>query len=210
MPITPSLPTDGQTPWGDQLRTQFTKLAAATNAMSGDTLWARGQGETFSRLNNVSAGAGTGNTWITHFTALSDLTVTNLGVLTAGTGSTSPTLCRLALYAQQPDYSLTKVAQTANDTTIAAGAYSRYTRALSTAGGFPASYDLVCGQRYALGFLQVASSACTLIVANVANTASPPRVSCRIGGQSDLSATYSNSTLDSSSHYEASYFFVTG
>ncbi len=45
------------------------------------------------------------------------------------------------------------VAVTANDTTLWAPAFTAFTRSLDIANGFPASYILTAGTRYALGIV---------------------------------------------------------
>ena len=48
---------------------------------------------------------------------------------------------------------MTRVARIASDTTLFAATFTLYDESLNTTGGFPASYSLVGGLRYAIGIL---------------------------------------------------------
>jgi len=103
----------------------------------------------------------------------------------------------LALFTVAGDDSLTKVAQTASDNTIGGATYTHYERVLSTVGGFPASYNLLAGTRYALGFLHVATTISNLGGFNFSYDAQPPAASRKIGGQTDIAASYAVANLPS-------------
>ena len=101
------------------------------------------------------------------FTAPTAMTVTTITFVNGGVASASLTLCKFALFtvsetitnaATVTTPSVTMVAQTANDTTIGNVVHAVYSRTFSTAGGFPASYSLVAGTRYAVGFLLVGTT----------------------------------------------------
>jgi hypothetical protein len=85
--------------------------------------------------------------------------------------------------------SITLVAQTASDTTIGNVANTIYSRTFSTAGGFPASYSLVAGSRYAVGFLLVGTTAGQWQAATVSTGTFmrlPPMVAGNLGSLSDM------------------------
>lgn len=82
------------------------------------------------------------------FQADKNFTATKLGVAphnnTAGTG-------RIGLYSVDPNtFDMTMVARTAADASLYATGGSPVSRAMATAGGFPASYNIVKGNWYAL------------------------------------------------------------
>jgi len=101
----------------------------------------------------------------------------------------------MALFTVDPDDSITKVAQTTNDNTIGVAINTVYERVLSTVNGFPSSYDLVPGTRYALGYLQVATTAGQITGQFIISGELAP-VPCRyINGQTDIAASYAAATL---------------
>jgi hypothetical protein len=59
------------------------------------------------------------------------------------------------------------VARTASDTTIFATASTVYTRSLDATGGYPTSYTLTAGNRYAVGLVLAATSTGTVTAASV-------------------------------------------
>jgi hypothetical protein len=93
----------------------------------------------------------------TYFTPQITLTISNL-LVASGAAGVSISLVRMGLYTVAGNNDLTLVAQCAADATILAGATTIYTRALSTASGYPASYQIVRGTRYAFGLVAVFSS----------------------------------------------------
>ena len=103
----------------------------------------------------------TGMTRLTLFTPTRTLTVSQIttgttstaGVFTSATGLNA----RMGLYTVAANGDLTLVAQTASDSTLWIAANTAYTRSFSTTGGYPATYTLVAGTRYAAGFNLYAS-----------------------------------------------------
>jgi hypothetical protein len=87
----------------------------------------------------------------------------------------------------------TLVARTASDTSLLSTANTVFTRALSSVGGFPETYTLQAGTRYALGFIFVGSTPGTVYTAFAALPAAISSLAPRVGGavplQSDLPAT---------------------
>jgi hypothetical protein len=81
------------------------------------------------------------------------------------------------------------VAQTASDTTIGNISNTIYSRTFSTAGGYPASYNLVAGTRYAVGFLLVGTTAGTWQAGTVSTGAFmrlPPMAAGNVTSLSDM------------------------
>lgn len=80
----------------------------------------------------------------------------------AAAGAT-PTLCRTAICTVEFDGTdlptMTKVAQIASSTSLWNGTFTEYERALDTAGGFPASYQILRGQWYSFATLIVTGAA---------------------------------------------------
>lgn len=93
------------------------------------------------------------------FTPVVNMTVTKLSAMTSGTAWTGHTLARMGLYTVDSAGAVTLVAQTAADATLFTAAQTVYQRVLDTTGGFPASYSLVAGQRYAVGVIGVGQTA---------------------------------------------------
>lgn len=126
---------------------------------------------------------------LAYFTAKRTETVTNVYAHTgSAAAAATPTLCRMGLYSVSPTGDLTLVASAANDTTKFAATYSLVTMALS------ASYNLVAGQRYAIGALIVSTAATPTLLgaffdlsAGLCNLS--PRISGAIAGESDLPST---------------------
>lgn len=94
------------------------------------------------------------------------------------------------------------VARTASDSTIFSALNTVYTRTFNTTGGYPSTYTLVAGTRYALGVVIVAATVGTVYTAfdNIPAPLSTlaPRMTGLVAATSDLptSATsYSTSTV---------------
>jgi len=126
------------------------------------------------------------------------LTVSNLTFVTAGTATASLTLARFGLYTVSETISsattatspvCTLVARTASDTTIGNTTNTIYTRAFATAGGYPSSYALVGGTRYAAAILMVGTTVGAWQASTI-STGTPMRLPPMVGGvmssQTDL------------------------
>jgi len=163
--------------------------------LDGNSMSASGGVETAARFNNSSFAGTSGKLWVSYFTNTADTTITKLAMVVANTGATGITLARLALFTVAPDGSITKVAQTASDNAVGASAYNIYERVFSTVGGFPSSYALVSGTRYALGFLQAATTACDLSGEYVIDSGAAPIPSRVIAAQVDIGASYAVASL---------------
>lgn len=134
-----------------------------------------------------------GTLYLTYFTPLVSKTVSNITMQTATTG-TAPsgiTLARMALFTAAANGDVTPVARTASDTSLFDTNFEAETRAFDTAGGFPASYNLVAGTRYAAGVLQVGTTPGRIATAgNVLSGVSAMglRMAAVKTGQTDISA----------------------
>ena len=90
------------------------------------------------------------------FTALENITVSKIKMMVGGTASAgSPTLRRMGLATVASNGDITVVARTANDTSLFNATFTAFERSFDTGSGFPATYDLVAGNRYAAGVIAV-------------------------------------------------------
>ena len=103
-------------------------------------------------------------------------TVANIAFASTAQAASSPTLIRFGIYTRSGT-TFTLVARTASDTSIFAATNTKYTRALDTTGGYPATYTMTAGAEYWVSVIQVVSglSASLLVAlarqATVANAA---------------------------------------
>ena len=174
-------------------------LRWAMNASSNAIDWLpRGHG-------SIGTVAGTlGQLNLNFFTAPTNITVTTLTFVSGSAASSSLTLCKFALFTVSETItngstvttpSITMVAQTASDTTIGNVTGTIYSRAFSTAGGYPASYNLVAGTRYAAGFLAVGGTSAqwqVVIVTTGAFMRLPPMPAGAVLSLSDMPTSATN------------------
>jgi hypothetical protein len=141
-----------------------------------------------------------GTVYFHQFTATRNMTVSQMTMGTAGTASAGLTLCRMGLYTAT-DSGATLVARTDTDTTLFNSTFTAYTRSFDTGGGYPATYDLVAGQRYAIAVIAVGTTMPAInvgtFIPNIVGSLTP-----RTGGiqtsQADLPASqgaFANSTV---------------
>lgn len=149
-------------------------------------------------------GAASGSMMLAFFTAPYSITATTITFVNAGTITASLSLCRFALFTVSETItdsvtattpSITMVARTANDTTIGNVANTIYSRTFSETGGYPASYNLVAGSRYAVGLLIVGSTpgtwqAATVTVGSFMRL--PPMVAGAVTGLSEIPTSATN------------------
>ena len=157
---------------------------------SGNSFFANGGVETGHRLNQSQLPGTSGRLWLSYFTAIVDIPVTRLGMGTSNSVASGTTLSRLALFTVASDDSVTMVARTDSDNNIGLGTYTYYERLLSTVGGFPTSYNLLAGTRYARGYLHIATTMCSIGGFNFSYEAQSPVASRKIDGQTDIAASY--------------------
>ena len=125
-----------------------------------------------------------------------DITVSTISFVSVAAKSAGVTLYKFGIYTRVGT-TFTLVAQTASDTTIFNAANTRYDRNLSTAGGYPATYDFVAQGEYYLAILAVGASggtmACGTSAGTVGNAIAAPL--WEIPSQTDLPATFVGSTV---------------
>jgi hypothetical protein len=96
---------------------------------------------------NLTAAAGRGVIALTRFMAPRDFTVTNIAFTCSGTSAAGTTVARFGIYTRVGT-TFTLVARTASDTTIFNATETKFTRALNTTGGYPATYAMTAGTEY--------------------------------------------------------------
>ncbi len=131
-------------------------------------------------------GVVSGTIAFTFFTANQNLTVSQVSMATVG-ASSGLTLARMGLYTFDGT-TATLVARTASDTTLFNATNTIFTRSFNTTGGFPATYSLVAGERYALGVIQVGSSVASFsgVATNASLSSLSPRMTGGANTQTDL------------------------
>jgi hypothetical protein len=145
----------------------------------------------------VTASAGQG--LLAFFTPTQTLTVSSI-TMAVGTGAVASglTLARMGLYTYPTEGgTATLVARTASDTSLFAANNTAYTRSLDTAGGYPSTYTLTSGTRYAVAYICVGTTQPQLVGRAVTAGASglSPRLSCSTStGLSDLPTTFTPGT----------------
>lgn len=123
---------------------------------------------------------------LTFFTAKKTEVINTIRYTIGGTAAgATPTLCRIGLYLENPDLSLTLVASTPNDTALFSGSpATAFTKALS------AAYTKIRGQRYAIGLLVVTAAATPTFYGSGsllgAIASAEPKLSAVVSSQADL------------------------
>jgi hypothetical protein len=142
---------------------------------------------------NATTAVSTNITYFSFFTPTEALTISNISFSSGSTPASGVTLVRFGLYTFDGT-TATLVARTNNDSSRFTVANTVYTGALDSTGGFPTSYNLVAGNRYAVAVVVVASTtpqlaAVTFGAASTAIMALSPRVVGFANATSDLPAT---------------------
>ena len=142
---------------------------------------------------NATTALTTNITYFSFFTATEALTVSNISFSSGSTPASGVSLVRFGLYTFDGT-TATLVARTNNDSSRFTVANTIYTGALDSTGGFPTSYNLIAGNRYAVAVVVVASTTPQLAAVNfgaasTAIMALSPRVVGYAGSTSDLPAT---------------------
>lgn len=139
-----------------------------------------------------SQAAVSGELWFAFFTPLQNMTVSQVSMGTAATAASGTTFAQVGLYTVDGAGNLSLVAYTAQDNNLFNATFTVFTR--SFGGGSPANYQLVAGQRYALGVLVNATTMPTLYLGGFSNSAINalgPRNTGVLAGQVSLPATVS-------------------
>jgi hypothetical protein len=132
----------------------------------------------------------TGTVYHTRMVAHRNFTVGNIA-FNAIAASNTLTRVRFGIYTRSGT-TFTLVARTASDTTIFTGINTKYTRALDTTGGYPATYDMTAGQEYWISVITVGNSSGS-ILGGLARTATAANNSTGVqvytdAGEADLPA----------------------
>ena len=129
--------------------------ATGTVALVDQTLKAFNQSTTAidvaPRYDNRSASFASGTIYWTFFTPMINATITTLSVASAGTATSGATTIQMGLYSFD-ETTATRLAYTANDTTIFGTRNTVYTRSLNS------SVNVVAGTRYGFAVLVVAAT----------------------------------------------------
>jgi hypothetical protein len=180
---------DGSTAWSSLA--YF--VPASADIITASVLAAR-QHQTTSVLDvldrsnvGTSVGPVSGAVYWTFFTPSYSLTITQITMASVNAAS-AITLARFGLYTADASGNATLVARTASDTTIFATANTVYTRSLDATGGYPTSYALTAGTRYAVAMCLVATGTGTVVASSAISHvgALTPRVQGVRTGNSDL------------------------
>jgi hypothetical protein len=144
-------------------------------------------------LVNNAVSITTNIAYFSFFTPTEDLAISNISFASGSTVASGVTLVRFGLYTFDGT-NATLVARTNNDASRFTVANTIYTGALDSTGGFPTSYTLTAGTRYAIAVVVVASTTPTLAAvsggnASTAILAASPRMAGYAGSQSDLPTT---------------------
>jgi hypothetical protein len=151
------------------------------------------------RFTSSFSNSGTAGTiYFNFFTPSINMTISQISMGTSTVAQVGSTLIRLGLYTFDGT-TVTLVARTANDTSLFSSPYTVYTRSFNTTGGFPATYDLVAGTRYAFAYILVGASTMPQFYGCL--TSSPiaallPKISGSRATQTDLS----NGVITTASH----------
>jgi hypothetical protein len=144
------------------------------------------------RLDNQAATLTSGTAYFTYFTPLKDIPVTSISVSSAGTAFSGTSLAKFGLYSYD-ETTATLLAETASDVTIFGIRNTLYTRMFSAARGYPMSYTLRAGSRYAIAILWAGSTPGTVYLAHGIAPASvvalSPKLNGSLASQVDLPAT---------------------
>ena len=163
-----------------------TSLHAARNQLSTGV-------DTFDRLNYGTAQtAVSGTIYWACFTPDVTMTISQITMITGGTAGSGLTLARMAI-GTYDETNWLLVARTASDTTLFNSASTSYTRSLDTTGGYPATYQLVAGTRYALAVIITGTTMPSLVgsIALLGSIAylTAPKIAGNKTAQADLPTT---------------------
>lgn len=153
--------------------------------------------DVYPRIGNFTGTPTSGTVYLTMFTPTWTTTVSSINVASSTIATTGGSTIRFGIYTVSGN-TATLVARTASDSTLFSTTNTLYTRTLDTTGGFPATYTLTAGTRYALGIIVVASTPGNLQMAwsSVPGTMSTlsPRITGAVASQTDLPASISSMT----------------
>lgn len=176
------------------------RLSANIPTISYLDIWLGGKSgvvEVFpSMLSSGNTAYVSGNVWFTFFTPLITTTITTITMYSSATAASGLTLSRFGLYTFD-ETTATLVARTDSNTGNFGTANTAYARVLSATGGYPTSYTLTAGTRYAVALICIGTTMPT-IATRVQSTAFSatvlPQRMGQVTAQTDLptSATIQN------------------
>jgi hypothetical protein len=146
------------------------------------------------RINvNASTAIVSNITYFSFFTPTESFSVSNISFSSGGQVGSGISLVRYGLYTFDGT-TATLVARTNNDSSRFTVANTVYTAALDSTGGFPTSYNLIAGNRYAVAVVVVASTTPQLAASNFGSASTAimalsPRIVGYASSTSDLPAT---------------------
>jgi hypothetical protein len=146
---------------------------------------------------NTSVFLSSGTIMFTTFVASQNITVSQVIMASSTVAGASLTLARIGLFTFN-GATATLVARTASDTTLFTTTNTVYTRSFGTTGGYPATYNLVAGETYAIGAMTVGGTSPSVVAGNAVNTiigGLSPRLTGIRTAQSDLVTTTFNGTI---------------
>jgi hypothetical protein len=132
------------------------------------------------------------------------VTISNIAFTCATLGGTT-TLVRFGIYTRSGT-TFTLVARTASDATIFNASNTKFTRALDTTGGYPATYTLTAGTEYWISFIIVAGTPAVVVCATARVSASTVATGQQYylqSGQTDLVTSSTGSTSTTFGGYYA-------
>jgi hypothetical protein len=155
----------GSTGVTDAATAQTTADAAVAGTAYGTSQFGSsgviGTHPSFTLTTNGLSGNGTINH--TRIIPFRNITVSNIAMINSSVGGT-PTLVRFGIYTRSGT-TFTLVARTASDTTIFNAANTKFTRALNTTGGYPATYTMTAGTEYFISVIFVGTPTPSLLQA---------------------------------------------
>jgi hypothetical protein len=186
-----------------QVTNLVTDLAART-LTSTFRDWAGQSSTSFETIDRFAASVSytAGNIWLTFFTPMANLTVSEMTMASTASASSGLTLARFGLYTFDGT-TATLVARTASDTTLFNSPNTRYTRSFDTTGGYPATYALQAGQRYAAAYIATGTTMANAFGKTSSTVLTPvaPRASAVVTGQTDLLASITSFANLSVAHW---------
>lgn len=158
----------------------------ATTALATYPRWATNNAETNTAM-------GWDNISLTRLIAPYDFTVTNIAFVCSSRARSGTPTIRFGIYTRSGT-TFTLVARTASDSSIFAATETKYTRALDTTGGYPATYSLTSGSEYWVGLIVYNATVFPYILLGQTNASNPGRVATgnelyRVTSQTDLAGT---------------------
>jgi hypothetical protein len=189
--------TNGHTLTADSSQTSGLIWKDLLGSVAGNTNQTSAIVDVYPRTGNFSATASSGTAYLTFFTPMWNATISSLSIVSAATLASGTSLARLGLYTFDGT-TATLVARTASDTSLLSTTNTVFTRTLSDVGGYPTTYTLQAGTRYALGFIFVGATPGTVYTAFSALPAVLSSLAPRIAGavplQTDLPTTSTSFT----------------